>query len=146
MILVCIGLKIKMDIIGTQSAIETQALLIEAFSEIEKDKKFVDEMKVWLLKQKTIKTLAYNKATTEAFIYAFLLQGTDWTSIKDNTKFKMGNEKVLSKKLSEKDKDANTGYIKMNWNSDEISKEMGQISVEKQIRCSWIWWFILAIF
>jgi TonB-dependent SusC/RagA subfamily outer membrane receptor len=114
-----------------QSAIETQALLIETFSEIEKDKKFVDEMKVWLLKQKQLKHWPTTKATTEA-IYALLLQGTDWTSIKDNTKFKIGNEKVLSKKLSEKDKDANTGYIKMNWNSDEISKEMGQISVENK--------------
>ena len=114
-----------------QSAIETQALLIEAFSEIEKDKKFVDEMKVWLLKQKQLKHWPTTKATTEA-IYALLLQGTDWTSIKDNTKFKIGNEKVLSKKLSEKDKDTTTGYIKMNWNSDEISKEMGQISVENK--------------
>ena len=114
-----------------QSAIETQALLIEAFSEIEKDKKFVDEMKVWLLKQKQLKHWPTTKATTEA-IYALLLQGTDWTSIKDNIKFKIGNEKVLSKKISEKNKDASTGYIKMNWNSDEISKEMGQISVENK--------------
>ena len=114
-----------------QSAIETQALLIEAFSEIEKDKKFVDEMKVWLLKQKQLKHWPTTKATTEA-IYALLLQGTDWTSIKDNTKFKIGNEKVVSKKLSEKDKDAAIGYIKMNWNSEEISKEMGQISIENK--------------
>lgn len=114
-----------------QSAIETQALLIEAFSEIEKDKKFVDEMKVWLLKQKQLKHWPTTKATTEA-IYALLLQGTDWTSIKDNTKFKIGNEKVLTKKLSEKDKDASTGYIKMNWKPEEISKEMGQISVENK--------------
>lgn len=114
-----------------QSAIETQALLIEAFSEIEKDKKFVDEMKVWLLKQKQLKHWPTTKATTEA-IYALLLQGTDWTSIKDNTKFKIGNEKVLSKKISEKNKDASTGYIKMNWNSEEISKDMGQISVENK--------------
>ena len=114
-----------------QSAIETQALLIEVFSEIEKDNKLVDELKVWLLKQKQLKHWPTTKATTEA-IYALLLQGTDWTSIKDNTKFKIGNEKVLSKKLSEKDKDANTGYIKMNWKSDEISKEMGQISIENK--------------
>jgi TonB-dependent SusC/RagA subfamily outer membrane receptor len=114
-----------------QSAIETQALLIEAFSEIEKDKKFVDEMKVWLLKQKQLKHWPTTKATTEA-IYALLLQGTDWTSIKDNTEFKMGNEKVLTKKLSEKDKDASTGYIKMNWKPEEISKEMGQISIENK--------------
>ena len=48
-----------------QSAIETQALLIEAFSEIEKDKKFVDEMKVWLLKQKQLKHWQTTKATNE---------------------------------------------------------------------------------
>ena len=114
-----------------QSAIETQALLIEAFSEIEKDNKLVDELKVWLLKQKQLKQWPTTKATTEA-VYALLLQGTDWTSIKDNTKFKIGNDKVFSKKLSEKDKEATTGYIKMNWKPDEISKDMGQISVENK--------------
>ena len=39
MILVCIGLKTKMATIGIDK--ETQALLIEAFAEIEKDKKYV---------------------------------------------------------------------------------------------------------
>ena len=114
-----------------QSPIETQALLIEAFAEIEKDKKYVDEMKVWLLKNKQVNRWSTTKATSEA-IYALLLQGTDWTSIKDNTKFKIGNEKVLTKKLSEKDKEATTGYVKMNWSSAEISKEMGTISVENK--------------
>jgi TonB-dependent SusC/RagA subfamily outer membrane receptor len=114
-----------------QSAIETQALLIEAFTEIEKDKKYVDEMKVWLLKQKQLQNWPTTKATTEA-VYALLLQGSDWTNSKDNTKFKIGNEKVLTKKLSEKEKEAETGYIKMNWNAEEITKEMGSISVENK--------------
>lgn len=114
-----------------QSAIETQALLIEAFAEIEKDKKYVDEMKVWLLKQKQLQNWPTTKATTEA-VYALLLLGSDWTNIKDNTKFKIGNEKILTKKLSEKDKEAETGYIKMNWNEEEITKEMGSISVENK--------------
>lgn len=114
-----------------QSPIETQALLIEAFAEIEKDNKYVDEMKVWLLKNKQVNKWSTTKATSEA-IYALLLKGTDWTSIKDNTKFKIGNEKILTKKLSEKDKDATTGYIKMNWSATEISKEMGTISVENK--------------
>lgn len=114
-----------------QSSIETQALLIEAFAEIEKDKTYVDEMKVWLLKQKQLNNWPTTKSTTEA-IYALLLQGTDWTSIKDNTKFKIGNEKVLTKKLTEKEKETETGYIKMNWNSNEITKEMGEISVENK--------------
>ncbi|GGD32077.1 alpha-2-macroglobulin family protein [Flavobacterium orientale] len=112
-----------------QSAIETQALLIEAFAEIEKDKKYVDEMKVWLLKQKQLQNWPTTKATTEA-VYALLLQGSDWANSIDNTKFKIGDEKILTKKLSEKDKEAETGYIKMNWNSDEITKEMGSVSVE----------------
>jgi TonB-dependent SusC/RagA subfamily outer membrane receptor len=114
-----------------QSPIETQALLIEAFAEIEKDKTYVDEMKVWLLKQKQLNNWPTTKSTTEA-IYALLLQGTDWTSLKDNTKFKIGNEKVLTKKLTEKEKEAETGYIKMNWNSSEITSGMGQISVENK--------------
>jgi uncharacterized protein YfaS (alpha-2-macroglobulin family) len=88
-------------------------------------------MKVWLLKQKQLNNWPTTKSTTEA-IYALLLQGTDWTSLKDNTKFKIGNEKILTKKLTEKEKEAETGYIKMNWNSNEISKEMGKISVENK--------------
>ena len=114
-----------------QSAIETQALLIEAFSEIETDMKYVEEMKVWLLKSKQVNRWSSTKATSEA-IYALLLKGTDWTAIKDNTKFKIGNEKVTTKKLSEKEKEAATGYIKMTWPADEISKEMGTIFVENK--------------
>lgn len=114
-----------------QSSIETQALLIEAFTEIEKDRTFADEMKVWLLKNKQTNHWPTTKATTEA-IYALLLQGNDWTSIKDNTKFKVGDEKVLTKKLASKDKEANTGYIKMNWKADEINNQMGQITVDNK--------------
>ena len=114
-----------------QSSVETQALLIEAFSEIDDDKKSINEMKVWLIKNKQANNWSTTKATTEA-IYALMLEGTDWTSIKDNTKFKIGSEKILSKKLTEKDKEAATGYIKMNWKEEDITKEMASISVENK--------------
>ncbi|MFY0482086.1 MG2 domain-containing protein [Flavobacterium sp. PLA-1-15] len=114
-----------------QSSIETQAMLIEAFTEIEKDKTYADEMKVWLLKDKQANHWPTTKATTEA-IYALLLQGNDWTNIKDNTKFKIGDEKVLTKKLASKDKEATTGYIKMNWKATEINNQMGNISVDNK--------------
>jgi uncharacterized protein YfaS (alpha-2-macroglobulin family) len=112
-----------------QSPIETQALLIEAFSEIADDNKSVDEMKVWLLKNKQTKNWSTTKATTEA-IYALLLKGTDWLSIKDNAKIKIGNEKMLTAKLSENEKEAATGYLKMNWKANEINNEMANISIE----------------
>ena len=114
-----------------QSPIETQALLIEAFNEVNKDIKSVDLMKVWLLKNKQNKNWATTKATTEA-IYAILLQGNDWTSVKDKTKFKIGNEKILSDKLASKEKEVATGYIKINWKADEISQEMANISIENK--------------
>jgi len=114
-----------------QSSIETQAMLIEAFAEIENDDKIVDELKVWLLKNKQVNKWSTTKSTTEA-VYALLLQGSDWTSLKDNTKFTIGNEKIFTKKLSEKVKEAETGYIKLNWKADEISKEMGTIKVDNK--------------
>lgn len=114
-----------------QAPIETQALLIEAFAEVTNDTKSVDAMKVWLLKNKQTKNWPTTKSTTEA-IYALLMQGTDWLSVRDNTVIKIGDEKILSKKLSESDKEAETGYIKLNWKANEINKNMATISVENK--------------
>uniref|UniRef100_UPI0031D2FC3A carboxypeptidase-like regulatory domain-containing protein n=1 Tax=Flavobacterium sp. TaxID=239 RepID=UPI0031D2FC3A len=83
-----------------QAPIETQALLIEAFAEVTQDTKSVDAMKVWLLKNKQTKNWPTTKSTTEA-IYALLMQGTDWLSVKDNTVIKLGDEKMVTKKLAE---------------------------------------------
>jgi TonB-dependent SusC/RagA subfamily outer membrane receptor len=115
----------------SQAPIETQALLIEAFAEIENDTKSVDAMKVWLLKNKQTKNWQTTKATTEA-VYALLMQGSDWLSVKDKTVIKIGDEKILTKKLSENEKEAETGYIKLNWKADEIKKEMATISIENK--------------
>nr|WP_315157383.1 MG2 domain-containing protein [uncultured Flavobacterium sp.] len=114
-----------------QAPIETQALLIEAFAEITNDTKSIDAMKVWLLKNKQTKNWPTTKATTEA-VYALLMQGSDWLSVKDNTIFQIGDQKIVSKKLSENEKEAETGYIKLNWKADEIKKEMSTISIENK--------------
>lgn len=114
-----------------QAPIETQALLIEAFAEVTQDTKSVDAMKVWLLKNKQTKNWPTTKSTTEA-IYALLMQGTDWLSVKDNTIIKMGDEKILTKKLSENEKEAETGYIKLNWKADEVKKEMASITIQNK--------------
>ncbi len=114
-----------------QAPIETQALLIEAFAEIKNDTKSVDAMKVWLLKNKQTKNWPSTKSTTEA-VYALLMQGTDWLSVKDNTVIKMGDQKILTKKLDENQKEAETGYIKLNWKAEEVKKEMASISIENK--------------
>ena len=114
-----------------QAPIETQALLIEAFAEVNRDTKSVDAMKVWLLKNKQTKNWPTTKSTTEA-IYALLMQGNDWLSVKDNTIIKIGDQKILTKKLSENEKEAETGYIKMNWKADEVKKEMASINIQNK--------------
>jgi uncharacterized protein YfaS (alpha-2-macroglobulin family) len=114
-----------------QAPIETQALLIEAFAEVNHDTKSVDAMKVWLLKNKQTKNWPSTKSTTEA-IYALLMQGNDWLSVKDNTVIKIGDEKILTKKLTENEKEAATGYIKLNWKADEVKKEMASIKIENK--------------
>jgi uncharacterized protein YfaS (alpha-2-macroglobulin family) len=116
-----------------QAPIETQALLIEAFAEVTHDTKSVDAMKVWLLKNKQTKNWPTTKSTTEA-IYALLMQGNDWLSVKDNTVIKIGNEKILTKKLSENEKEAETGYIKLNWKADEVKKEMATINIQNKTK------------
>lgn len=114
-----------------QAPIETQALLIEAFSEITEDKKSVEAMKTWLLKNRQTKSWNTTKATTEA-IYALLLQGEDWISVKENTVIQLGDEKIMTKKLAENEKEAGSGYIKMSWKADEITKDMATISINNK--------------
>jgi len=116
-----------------QAPIETQALLIEAFAEVSQDTKSVDAMKVWLLKNKQTKNWPTTKSTTEA-VYALLMQGNDWLSVKDNTVIKMGDEKILTRKLSENEKEAETGYIKLTWKADEIKKEIASISIQNKTK------------
>lgn len=114
-----------------QSPIETQALLIEAFTEIGNDVQSADAMKVWLLKNKQNKNWPTTKATTEA-VYALLMQGTQWLSIKDNTVIKLGDTNVLNKKLLENEKEAGTGYIKLEWKPEEVNTNMATLQIENK--------------
>ncbi|MEC5165114.1 uncharacterized protein YfaS (alpha-2-macroglobulin family) [Flavobacterium sp. PL11] len=114
-----------------QAPIETQALLIEAFTEVGNDSQSVDAMKVWLLKNKQAKNWPTTKSTTEA-VYALLMEGSDWLSIKDNTIIKIGDNKILTKKLTANEKEAETGYVKMNWKAKEINTEMAAITIDNR--------------
>jgi|26BtaG_2_1085354.scaffolds.fasta_scaffold00014_16 TonB-dependent SusC/RagA subfamily outer membrane receptor len=111
--------------------IETQALLIEAFAEIENDKESVDAMKVWLLKNKQVKQWSSTKSTSEA-IDAMLRFGKDWTNVKDQTLFKLGDSKLLDQKLSTAEKEVETGYFKINFDAIEIQKDMANLSIQNK--------------
>jgi hypothetical protein len=113
-----------------QAPIETQALLIEAFSEIDKDAKTIDNLKIWLLKNKQTNQWKTTKATTEA-VYALLLQGSDWLSVNDAVDVVIGNKTIDPSKLENVKVEAGTGYYKTSWSSSDITSEMAQVTLTK---------------
>ena len=120
-----------------QSPIETQALLIEVFTEIENDTDTVDSLKVWLLKNKQTNHWKTTKATTDA-IYALLLQGSDWLSLDESVEVTIGGEKINPSKLDNVHIEAGTGYFKTSWSGNEIKPTMGEVTLSKTTRgISW---------
>uniref|UniRef100_UPI0040484E5F alpha-2-macroglobulin family protein n=1 Tax=Mariniflexile sp. TaxID=1979402 RepID=UPI0040484E5F len=117
-----------------QAPIETQALLIEAFSEIDPDSyrdKTIDNLKIWLLKNKQTNQWKTTKATTEA-VYALLLQGSDWLSVTDAVDVVLGGQKIEPSKLENVKVEAGTGYYKTSWNPSEINPEMATVQLTKK--------------
>lgn len=121
--------------------IETQALLIEAFSDFGY-LEVVEEMKIWLLQNKRTNHWPTTKATTEA-CYALLMQGNDWLSVSDKTSIKVGGEPIPQAKLSETKKEAGTGYLRINWKAKEIDKTLANVTIEnnnKTVGYGGIYW------
>ena len=112
-----------------QAPIETQALVIEAFSEITNDQKTIEELQIWLLNNKRKNNWETTKATTEA-VYALLLQGNDWLSIEGTATIKIGDEKIKSSKLDKTKLEAGTGYFKLNWATEDITPKMANINIK----------------
>ena len=113
-----------------QAPIETQALLIEAFAEIENDTTTIDNLKIWLLKNKQTNRWKTTKATTEA-IYALLLQGSDWLSVTDMVDVTIGGKPLLPSQLESVRPEAGTGYFKTSWQSHEITPKMAEVKISK---------------
>ena len=78
-----------------QAPIETQALLIEAFSDIDHDPKTIGSLNTWLLKNKQVNNWKTTKATAEA-CYSLLLQGTNWLTINNKVSIRSGNTIVTN--------------------------------------------------
>lgn len=114
-----------------QAPIETQALMIETFSEIKNDVTTVDNLKIWLLKNKQTNQWKTTKATTEA-VYALLLQGSDWLSVTDAVDVLVGNQNIEPSKLEDVKVEAGTGYYKASWNASEITPEMAKVTLTKK--------------
>ncbi|MEO6071441.1 MAG: alpha-2-macroglobulin family protein [Chitinophagaceae bacterium] len=107
-----------------EAPIETQALLIETFSEITQDASAISDMQTWLLKNKQTNNWQTTKATAEA-CYALLLQGADLLQHEPLVQIKIGKTVITTEQGSE----AGTGYIKQTIKGEMVQPEMGTITV-----------------
>jgi uncharacterized protein YfaS (alpha-2-macroglobulin family) len=110
-----------------EAPIETQALLIEVFDEVGKDGKSVDDMKVWLLKNKQTNDWKTTKATAEA-VYALLLRGEDWLAGEMLVDVRVGGIDVTKDVKAE----AGTGYFKTSWKWGDVKGDMGNVTVTRK--------------
>jgi uncharacterized protein YfaS (alpha-2-macroglobulin family) len=104
---------------------ETQATLIEAFDEIRKDAKSVDEMKLWLLTQKQTHHWPSTRATADA-CYALLLRGSDWLAPTQPLQITVGGQALTPPPAQ-----AGTGYFKTSWAAAEVQPTQGKVTVAK---------------
>lgn len=114
-----------------EAPIETQSVLIEAFKEVALNEDEVDELKIWLLKNKQTQHWKTTKATADA-CYALLLNGSYWLSNQADVTITMGDQKISNVSLSGKESksEAGTGYFKKSFSSEEIKSDMGNIQVK----------------
>ncbi|MFZ1784830.1 MAG: alpha-2-macroglobulin family protein [Ferruginibacter sp.] len=117
-----------------QAPIESQAMMIEAFMDIDKNNNTIDDLKTWLLKQKQTQNWKTTKATAEA-CYALLLspptpQGGiktgSWLDEEKEVTITLGTTVIKS---TDNKTEAGTGYFKTRIEGDKVKSNMGNITV-----------------
>lgn len=108
-----------------QAPIESQAMMIEAFTDIDKNNTTVDDLKTWLLKQKQTQNWKTTKATAEA-CYALLLNGSNWLAEEKEVTVVLGNTTIKS---TDDAAEAGTGYFKKRIAGEAVKPAMGNITV-----------------
>lgn len=120
-----------------EAPIETQALMIEMFDEVANDQESVEDLKVWLLKEKQTTHWKTTKQTTEA-VYALLLKGTDLLANDELVNITVGGKPInyVSDASGTNPYDvkaeAGTGYFKTHWEGDNVTPKLGNITVSKK--------------
>lgn len=107
-----------------QLPVETQALMVEVFDEVANDRRAVEELRIWLLKNKQTNRWESTKATAEA-VYALLLHGDNWLENTKPVQVSLGG-----KTLKPAEYEPGTGYFKESWKGPEVKSSWSTIRVD----------------
>jgi hypothetical protein len=91
----------------------------------------VEQLKMWLLKQKQTQDWKTPRATADA-VYALVLRGTDLLASNELVEVTVGKEKVDPLQMDGVEVQAGTGYFQASWQGKEITPAMGEVRVSKK--------------
>ena len=118
--------------------IKVQSALIEAFRTVYGECAAVDEMRIWLLKQKQTQSWDSPISTADA-VYALLNYGKNPIMEEPRVDISVG-----SVKIDDTDKTAGVGYFSEEFDVSNLSADMGKISVssDQSVGMSWgaVYW------
>lgn len=109
-----------------RAPIAAQAMMIECFDEIANDRETVEELKVWLLKQKQTQDWKTTTATADA-IYALLLRGADLLASDKLVAVELAGTRIDPGRV-----EAGTGRYEKRFAGTEVKPEMGVVRVVKE--------------
>ena len=111
-----------------QAPVESQAMMIEAFNDIDKNATTLDDLKTWLLKQKQAQDWKTTKATAEA-CYALLISPANKTVMLNEEKNVIINLGLTTVSSTDNKTESGTGYFKKRIEGNKVTPGMGDIAV-----------------
>ena len=109
-----------------QSATCIHTFMMQAFYETGSKPEEMDEMKLWLLRQKLTQQWESVPATVFA-VNALLQTGSNWLESEGKTSIQIGSQTIDTGKS-----DAGTGYFKTTFDAKAITPDMNQIKISKE--------------
>lgn len=112
--------------------IGTHSMLLTFYNEMNAETQEIEELRLWLLLNKRSNHWGHTKNTAMA-TYAMLLTGKDFTSDQTVPTVKIGGETIMNDKIAQKEKKQIPfmGYFKQSWSKGEITKDLGDLVIEK---------------
>lgn len=109
-----------------QAPIETQAMMIEAFGEIDDDAEAVENCQVWLIKQKQVSDWETTKATADA-VYSLLMGGGNLLGSDDLLAVSLGGETIEPGKV-----EPGTGMYEERITGESVRPDLGKVVLSKK--------------
>ncbi|NOY50163.1 MAG: hypothetical protein GXO88_06355 [Chlorobi bacterium] len=110
-----------------EAPVETQAMMIEAFTEVQNQSPLINKMKVWLLKQKQTQKWGTPSATVEA-VYALLQDEGDLITDNKDVALYVAGQKIVPEEGN--GKESGSGYFKTSWNAGEVNSKLADIELQ----------------